>query len=230
MGKKSFVPGTDAGKKDWQHNLGDKIGLYKTKYNITNAEETDTQDGDAYFAYWLNVVKEVTDYKEKVTAFKNELRDGVAPGATGMIAPVAPVFAAAPTAVQPGIFPRSISIGNRIKKHNDYVMSDGQDMDLEGANAPTPDLINSQPLISIVLMAGQPLIKWTKAGFNGLYIMVDRGTGAGFQFLALDSEPDYLDTFTLPATATEWKYKAIYIFHDDKVAMWSNEVSINVKA
>lgn len=232
MSKESFMPRTDSGKKDFQHNLGDKLNGatgYKTKYGISTAEVTDTVNGDLYFKYWFDVLDETDKFKKKVTAFKNELRDGVAPGATATLPPVVPVFAPAPTAVLPGIFPRSGSLGSRIKKHNDYAVSDGQDMGLEGAEQPAPDVVNAKPKIKIVLIAGKPEIRWTKGLFDALYIEVDRD-GTGYKFLAIDTEPDYTDTFALPAAAASWKYRCIYIFHDDKVGMWSDEVSVTVKA
>lgn len=230
MAKDYFLPRTDDKKSGWQHNLGDKLAAYKTKYGITTAEETDTKNGDAYFKYWLDALEETDSFKKKVTAFKNELRDGVPAGATASLPPAVPVFAAPPTAVEPGIFGRSTALGNRIKKNKDYVISDGQDMQLEGAEKAPPDVINGQPSLKIVLKAGQPLVQWTKGLFDALYIEVDRGDGKGWMFLAVDTEPDYLDTFALPASATTWKYRAIYIFHDEKVGKWSNDVNISVKA
>jgi hypothetical protein len=229
MAKEYFLPRTDSKKKDFQHNFGDKLPTYQSKYNITLAEVTDVNNGDAYFTYWLDVLGEVDAYKQKVTQFKNELRDGVPAGATAAVAPVAPTFAPAPTAVEPGIFVRSTALGNRIKKHKDYVSSDGVDMQLEGAEKPQPDTINGKPALKIIFKAGQPFVQWPKGGFDALYIEVDRD-GLGWKFLAVDSEPDYLDTAALPATATAWKYRAIYIFHDEKVGQWSDEVTITVKA
>ncbi len=70
---------------------------------------------------------------------------------------------------------------------------------------------------------------WVKGGFDALYIEVDRD-GTGFKFLALDTEPDYVDTAALPANTTQWKYRATYILHDEKVGLRSDEVSVAVKA
>jgi len=130
----------------------------------------------------------------------------------------------------PGIFPRAISIGKRVKSHIDYVVSDGEDLGLEGAEQDAPDIVTGKPVIKIVLIAGRPEIQWVKSDFDALYIEVDRSDAQGYKFLAIDTEPDYVDTFALPAAATTWKYRAIYMFHDEKVGMWSDEVSISVKS
>ena len=70
---------------------------------------------------------------------------------------------------------------------------------------------------------------WTKQGMDSLEIWVDRGNGA-FVFLTIDTVPDYLDTFALPAPGTSalWKYKAIYRFNDEQVGQWSDVASISV--
>jgi hypothetical protein len=58
-------------------------------------------------------------------------------------------------------------------------------------------------------------------------LQVDRGTGAGFQFLAMDTTPNYTDTAVPPAPA-KWTYRGIYRVGDARVGQWSSEVSINV--
>lgn len=229
MAKQSFVPRTDDKRKPWLKNFALKLPAYNVKYGIPAGELADTIAGEKYYSYWIDVLDGNVTYKQKVTGFKNEISNGVPPGAPLPVEPAAPVFGVVPPSVLPGIFPRAVSIGNRIKKHNDYVVSDGEDMGLEGAELLPPDLINSKPVLKIVLRAGQPLVQWKKEGFDALWIETDRD-GTGYKFLAIDTEPDYLDTFALPPRAETWKYRAIFIFHDEKVAMWSDEVTVTVKA
>ncbi|MCX6872808.1 MAG: hypothetical protein NTW21_03225 [Verrucomicrobia bacterium] len=59
---------------------------------------------------------------------------------------------------------------------------------------------------------------------------LDRGDGKGYTLLAYDSTPGYADTTPLPATPAKWKYKAIYRVGDERVGLWSAEVSIAVGA
>lgn len=229
MSKEKYMPGRDDKKKTWLHTFASNLPTYNVKYGISAGEVSDMQNSDNYFSFWFDLLESVVDFKEKTIQFKNELRSGVPSGATGTTPPVPPVFGAAPTAVEPGIFDRAASIGNRIKKHKDYVVSDGNNLGLEGAEKPAPDLVNAKPAIKIVLIAGKPEIRWTKGLYDALHIEVDRD-GTGYRFLAIDTEPDYSDTFALPVQAATWKYRAIYIFHDEKVGMWSDEVSVTVKA
>ena len=52
----------------------------------------------------------------------------------------------------------------------------------------------------------------------------------GRKFLAIDTQPNYLDNSPLPPVGTSaiWKYKAVYILHDEEVGEYSDEVSITV--
>ena len=54
------------------------------------------------------------------------------------------------------------------------------------------------------------------------------GDGKGYGLLAYDTTPNYTDTAPLPATPVKWKYKGIYRVGDQRVGLWSNEVSITV--
>ncbi len=228
MAKKSYLPRGDNDKAGWLTNFAAKLPTYSAKYGVTAAQVTDMQNSDACFRYWLDYKTIFQEFQSKVTAYKNELRSGVPAGATPSLAPVIPVPPAAPPAVPPGIFVRATAIGNAIKEHVDYVLSDGTDMGLEGAEDAI-DTENVKPVLTITLVAGVPRIKWKKQGLDGIEIHVMRNN-APYTFLAIDTVPDYDDTFPLPAAGQSavWKYKAIYLFSDERVGQWSDEVSVTV--
>ena len=73
-------------------------------------------------------------------------------------------------------------------------------------------------------------IRWPKQGFTGVRIEVDRGDGPGWRFLAVDTEPDYVDT-VLPAAGAGplWKYRAIYLQGDERFGQWSDVAEITVR-
>ena len=60
-----------------------------------------------------------------------------------------------------------------------------------------------------------------------LWLEVDRGDSKGWQFLALDTEPDYVDTF-VPAGPATWQYRAQYRLGDEPTGEWSDVVSVVV--
>ena len=229
MSKKAFMPRPDLEKNEWLQNFAAKLPTYSAKYNIAAGEVTDTTDGAAYFAYWLNGKNLTDEYGKKFTQFKNELRDGIPAGATPSVVPAPPALGVAPTAVAPGIFVRAAAIANVIKSKSNYTVGDGNDLGIEGAES-TFDPASMKPEIKLRLIeGGKPEIVWKKSGMDALEIWVDRGTGT-FAFLAIDTVPNYTDTFTLPAAGATaiWKYKAIYRVDDAHVGMWSDVVSQTV--
>lgn len=161
------------------------------------------------------------------TAYKNAARNGTDPALSPL--PAAPTLGTAPALVAPGIFPRVSALCARIKKHLAYIDAIGQDLDIIGAEQ-TVDTTHAKPVLKLELQAGKPNVKWTKGAFDGVEIWVDRGNGT-FVFLAIDTVPDYLDTYALPGPGQTalWKYKAIYRPTDAQVGEWSDVVSVAVQ-
>jgi hypothetical protein len=60
-------------------------------------------------------------------------------------------------------------------------------------------------------------------------IEVDRD-GTGWDFLAIDTSPHYIDTFAGPGPGASalWKYRAIYVLDDAPVGLWSATAEIAV--
>ena len=228
MKKTFYMPKDDAGRDLWLKNFANKLNLYATKYGITVAEVADMVASALHFSYWLNYKNQYEEYGRKITAYKNEGRDGIAPGATASVQPTPPVLPAAPPVAVAGIFVRATSIANRIKKHIAATEADIKDLGLLGEDT-SYDFLNAVPTMSVRLgNGGHPEVVWTKGPFDSLEIWVDRG--AGFVFLAMDSHPNYLDNTPLPAVGTGevWKYKSIYRLKDERTGQWSSEFSISV--
>ena len=225
MAKAYFLAPDDEGKDSQLTNIANKIGTYKTTLGLEDAVVTSTQADAAYFHYALNSQKQVANFAQQWTAYKNAARNGT--GASLGPAPVPPTLGIAPTAVPPGIFKRLTALVARIKAHPGYTEAIGQDLDIIGAEQ-TLDTTHAKPTLKLELSAGHPNVKWTKGGFDALEIWVDRGTG--FAYLAIDTVPDYLDTAPLPAPGASalWKYKAIYRLNDQQVGQWSDVVSLAV--
>ena len=245
MAKQSFVPSTDLGKQTWLNNLANKINTYAAKYNISASEMADVIAVALYFAYWNNYIQQMREYILKLTAYKNEIRDGVAAGGSPSVEPSLPVFGPPPAAVPPGGFKRVVGLCNSMKKKTVYTVADGQDMGLEGAEITPPDASTLSPVLKVETgTGGFPVIKWNKpAGVAGIHLYVKRGSGTaspsfgpgpipagGFAYLASDTEPDYVDTTPLPAAgqSEQRSYIAIYFDNDSHFGQWSNEVKITV--
>ncbi len=227
--KLSYLPKSDPEKVAWLNNFANKLAVHGATVGASGGEITAASDDAALFEYVVNTMADA--YKEKskqITEFKNILRDG--PLGTPMTAiPVAPALAAAPTNVAPGIIERTRMLVNRIKNSPAYNDSIGDDLGIIGADH---DVVpgNMKPLLKGTLDAGRPKILWTKGDADSIDFYVDRNTGAGYAYLNNDTNPDYIDTFPLPAgvDSAVWKYKAIYRIGDEQVGMFSDELMITV--
>jgi hypothetical protein len=224
-----FIPQNDAEALSWLKNFSDKLGKYATKYGITPEQVADMLASYLFLAYWVDYKNQYAEYVKKVTSYKNELRNGN-PNNPPLL-PTAPTFAAPPAAVSPGIFVRAAAIATTIKGNIKYNETDGKDLGIISI-ANDLNLVDVIPIISIRLVGGgQPEIVWSKNGYQGITIEVDRGDGKGWVFLSIDTHPNYTDKFPLPVGKVEnWKYRVIYLYNDEKVGNYSATISINVGA
>jgi len=245
MSKQRYLPQGDPARNAWLTNFSNKLAGYAAKYNLTPAEVADMVAAALVFSFWYNYQQQYKEYMTKLTAYKNELRDGVPAGGSPSVEPTPPVLGAVPPAVAPGIFNRATSIGNRIKENIGYTVADGSDLGLEGAEIIIDT--NIKALFKAILTAGgKPELQWKKAaGTDGIHFFVKRGGKAtqpnpippmgteapeGFIFLATDTEPHYIDTAALPASGQSevWTYVAIYFSNGENFGQWSDEVKVTV--
>ena len=240
--KKYYLPSEDAKLSVWFQNLSSKIGAYASKYGLTPAEVTFIQNAAAYFLFWFTALSQLKAAVQKVSAFKREILHGVKPGGSPSVVPADILFGTVPTAVNPGILGFTRSIIGRIKKHQAYTVADGEDLKIEGDES-TEDIHALKPIFKIEKEGGHPNLIWSKGISQGVKIKVAR-TAPGpmppppmgspgpvnFQFLAIDTQPDYLDSTPLPAYGqTEvWSYCMIYILNDEEIGDWSEIQSVLV--
>lgn len=226
--KSYWLPKDDPGKRDWLNHFATTLPQHAATVGVATGEVTSTTADAAWFDYLVRAQDAATSYAQQWTAYRNLARNGT--GIAMGPAPAFPDLGTAPAAVAPNIFGRITLLVGRIKKHPGYTDAIGQALDIIGTEQ-TVDTTTAQPTLKLELLAGQPNVKWKKASFDGVEIWVDRGTGQGFVFLAIDTVPDYLDTHALPAPGQTalWKYKAIYRLADEPVGHWSNEVSLAVR-
>jgi hypothetical protein len=227
MPKAPYIPWGDQPKANWLDNLAVKLPTYEAVLGLTPADTASVAADAAMFNYIVDMQEAYKTFKQDVSYYKDFLRDG-GPGAFGPL-PVAPVLPIPPAPVQKGIFDRIRNMVGRIKRHSAYNQSMGEDMGIVG-DEQTIDIPNLKPVLKSRLDAERPLIIWNKGAADRINIYVDRKDGAGFVFLATDSYPDYLDTFTLPAgqNSAVWDYKARYLIGDEPVGLFSDIISVTV--
>ena len=224
----NFIPSDDAGKDLWAKNFSNKLPQFAAKYSIAATEVADVQTGVVNFSYWLNYKNQVEEFHRKISSFKNEMRDGIDAGTTASVLPAFPGIGTLPTAVAPGVFSRLKSLALRIKKHYSFTEADGNDLGITSTSVTSVDLNTIKPVISVRLVNnGHPEILWTKKKMTAIVLFVDRGNG--YELLATDNVPNYIDQYPIEKGQTAiWKYKGIYMYKDDKVGLFSDEITVTV--
>ena len=116
------------------------------------------------------------NYSHAIFSLKRILRDG--PANTDITLPTAPALPTPPTSTPfSDIFGFVGPLITRIKKHSNYTEAIGKTLGIIAAIKPAIDTTTLQPLLSIDLQAGHPVISWKSNGTSALEIEADHGTG-----------------------------------------------------
>ncbi len=206
------------------------LPTYATVLGLSPAQVTAQAVDADYFSYALASQKIAQNSAQQWTAWKDLIRDGGHPSASG--SPSAPVFPASPGPVDPGVEVRFRSLLRQIKASSAYNIAIGKALNIEGPDQTGPDLSTVQPQLDVQLIGNTVKVIWGWGGDSKFLdlceLQVDRGDGKDWNLLAYDTTPNYFDTAMQPAMPAKWKYRAIYRVADSQVGIWSQEVSIIV--
>lgn len=206
------------------------IGGYATALGLPAAQVTAQANDADYYAYVVACRSLMQQGAQQHTAWRDLLRAGGAPPASGV--PVPPTFPAAVPPVAPGVERRFRDLVQEIKAHGAYNEAMGLALGIEGATQSGPDFSTFAPEIGLSMEGGQVLVRWGWQGqgafLDSIELCVDREDGQGFRLLTIDTTPGYVDTTPIPAAPARWHYKAIYRVGDQRVGQWSAMVSIAV--
>ncbi len=132
--------------------------------------------------------------------------------------------------VAEGALDRIMAVVQTLKDADGFDQVIGADLGVVGAAASGPDMTTLQPTLKLTLTAAGVQVGWTWEGYarwlDLCELQVDHGQG--WEPLAFDPTPGYLDTTPLPATVTKWKYRAIFRVGDGRVGQWSAVVEVAV--
>lgn len=210
-------------------NFANKLPNYQATFNLTVAQLDDINHDRDWIVYIVVRLTQAFTFAEDWTKLKDLLRKGKG-GAVISPFPVPPDIAAPPAVmVPPNVEKRFRALSQQLKKHPNYTKAIGEDLMIEKPKT-VVDPATAKPLLKLRIMGALVEIIWLKSVFTSLEIWVSRN-GAPFEFLTIDTTPNYIDTAALPPAGQSqiWKYKAIYRLRDLRVGDWSNEVSISVK-
>ena len=225
MTSNSFMPTTDGGKANLLDHAATTLPHYAAILEVTNEDLTSLQADALAFRYILKSLGDIQAYAHHLTEYKNILRDGGAATVGWAVSPK--LTEPTPPTVNSGIIPRLSALVAHLKSHKNHTSAIGLDLGLIGTTT-VVDPSSWKPTLTAQNKAGHPIIGWTKGAAAAIEIWVDRGDGAGFVFLTINTEPNTSDNQHLPAISAIWKYKAIYRLHDEQVGQWSDVLSITV--
>jgi len=222
MRKKSYLPSTDHDKVVWLNNFATKFTVLSPSLGFVAADITSVNNDAAMFAYLITLVETFTTEKEERVNYKNLIRSG--PIGTVGVFPTMPAISAAPVSVPAGVFLRIANIVQRIKAHTNYTEAIGRDLGIIGAEQ-TLDIAAMKPVLKLQTSGWHIEVQWVKDHADAIRIEVNRG--AGWQFLAIDTMPNYTDS-SITENHITLQYRAMYIIHDELVGQWSDVASITI--
>lgn len=239
MAKQNWFPKKESDRRTLLNNLADKLpGAYATKYGLTADELTTLGNFRLWYNWILDTLEAIRQKAQGYTGFRDALGYGKGTASGPITLPPALALPTVPSTGSPPVMITPLANGwkftaslvNRIKGHAAYAEADGQDLGIIGAEEAGADPETTKPDLKLVRAAGGHIeVQWKKSGFTGIRLEVDRGNGQ-WVFLAIDTEPHYVDTLALtPGTTALWKYRALYLDGDQPFGQWSDTAQIAVQ-
>ncbi|MDF2447831.1 MAG: hypothetical protein K0R26_335 [Bacteroidota bacterium] len=230
MKNSNYLPTTDADKVIWLNNFTSKLAVHATILGVTTAELSSVQKDNAMYQYVINMIESYRQYLANLTGYKNMLKRAVGQQHIGGLPPL-PVLATAPATVAEGIFDRIAKLVTRIKASLTYSDNIGSDLGVIAPAAPTIDVNNMKPVITVKMEVGRPHLKWVKGYSDAIDLYADHNDGNGFALVGRLMKNEYMDTIPVAAGKVfdEWQYKAIYVIADTQVGLYSSIVNVDVK-
>lgn len=208
--------------------FGETLPGYSGTLGISPAEVTQAQQDSEYLTWVLQCMNIYHEHSESWTKFKNLMRKGVDGNVTSVPAP--PVLPGTPAVtVQPNIQERFSKLAAKCKLSPNYTATIGEDLGIEAPSV-TFNPQEGKPVFTIRLVSGgKPELVWVKGRFEGV-VIYRKEQGGSYSRLDTDLRPNYVDnTATAPEGQSKvYTYKMIYLYNDEQVGMWSDEVTITV--
>lgn len=235
MKRNSFFPTDINGQSAWFTNYANQMKAIGALIGRTPAQILSSVADCLWLVYllqeWLPATRK---FSTTATKTVTDAQTGTNPNVMVLPAFVAPALPGDASPVAPGALNRIFAEVADIKNSGKCSDANANLLGIVGTAQPGPDLTTLQSVLSLVIINGQVLVKWTWGGYvaflSSCEIWVDRGDGKGFVFLTIDTTPGYTDTQAFPAALTKWIYKAIYHMDEQQAGLWSQPVSITVPA
>lgn len=230
MKHQRYYPIRQADQIVWLENFRNKIAAYAATLGLTT-EQVDALIAKCRWLIYLlgSWLPAARAWNAACTQAAKEAQTGSG-GALTLPVFTPPALPAGVTAQDEGALSYIFDVIAEIKENNNCGEALCADLRIHGAEEGAPDYATLAPKLTLTINGNKVELGWGWLGYakflDQCEIQVDRG--AGWQVLTFDTTPGYTDTTPLPATLTQWKYRAIFRVDDEQVGQWSTEVSIAV--
>jgi len=205
MPNKDYYPKAEGDLIPWLDNYYTKLGIHATALDIPAAVVTQVQ---ADLASAEQQLKNVAAAKNTWQAAVNAKDDVLGQ-------------------VQKHVRDRVVII----KRHDNYTDTIGLDLGIIGPSQgqlSADVLTNAKPDFTATVLPDMVRLDWTKGAFDGVIIQSKRGADTNFTAVDKDTISPYEDdrgnlTKDVPETRT---YRMRYLYGDDEVGVWSDEVKV----
>lgn len=205
-----------------------ELPSYSALLGFSNAEETEASQDAAYMKWAVESGNQVDNYQQEVFAFLDIVRYG-APGVETLNPPPPPVLSPPPAPVPPDIERRFQEKARKAKAAKGYTRAIGEKLGIVGDDTEF-DPRAGKPKLKVSTDAGYPYLVTSKGRYPAINLYRDMGTGYGGNPYKTLTNPKFRDEDSLPAAGQSRiiKYKAIFIWNNEEVGEWSDEVSVTV--
>lgn len=219
--KTDWYPKSLAKQRTMYQNFNSKIGGYKAKYGLTDAQIAEVH----IICETFIEIDDKINRNQATAKQMTEWRDNVLTGKpAGSQVPPAPVFQAfaLPAGAFIGLEEKFRAFVRDFKNNPAYTEADGIDLMIVAPETEEIDLDTVQPEIDIMsLPNGVVMIDWRKGMFTALEVQY-RAIGAMNWQLA-DKSTETTIRFDAPLTnqPQKFEFRAIYLLKNERVGQWS---------
>jgi hypothetical protein len=219
-------------------NINANSGALATKYNVTAAELLRIAQATLVWTWFMAGITNGRKWTQFFTA-QRDMMETAEPGAAQPLPglptlpplPMLPTTPPTPALLEPGFFAFFTGLVARIKNAENYDVSDGELLGIEGAEMPVPHEPSTWPQPSVDLTtSGQPEVTCKKGVFQGFTVFLTR-PGQPRKMIGFASSRHFLVTETLPAagTAEIWIFDVQYRYEDEPFGQTSQPISVTVR-
>ena len=206
-----------------------KIDEFTISLELTTAEIDSIKADSKFLDYTMKYIDRARAFTKSLTELKKEARKGYKKNiGIDLTFPELLDMGTPPPSVKPNIQYRFSKLVKRIKSHKKYNSVIGESLGII-AIQPHFDIQEGKPKLTNWHGEGvHPKIKYKKGKYHGAQIWKDEGKG--YFLLATITRNNLIDESVLPEgeTSAVWKYKAIYLYKDKQVGIWSDVMTITV--